>query len=56
MLKIPTDYGRDTLPAKLTNIYRQVSTCSATMSFCWYLPDSCGGWIRNYQNSDGDAQ
>jgi len=47
MLKIPAEYDRDTSPAKLTDISRQVSPCFATRCLCWYLPESCGGWIRN---------
>jgi len=55
MLKIATMYDINTPPEKLMDFSRQIFPCSATRAFCWYLPQSSGGWIRNDQNSDKDA-
>jgi hypothetical protein len=38
MLKNPAEYDRDTSPAKLTDISRQISLCFATRCVCWYFP------------------
>jgi hypothetical protein len=38
------------------DISHQVSLCFATSCLWRYLPESCGGWIRNNWNSAGDAQ
>jgi hypothetical protein len=34
----------------------QCSSCFATRYLCWSLSESSGSWIRNDQNSSGDAQ
>jgi hypothetical protein len=36
ILKIPAEYDRDTSPAKLRDISRQVPPCFATMCLCWF--------------------
>jgi hypothetical protein len=50
-VKNPEEYGK---------ILRQKNSPSFLAKFlmirCWYLSKSSGWWIRNYQNSDGDAQ
>jgi hypothetical protein len=55
MLKIPAEYDKDTSPAKLTDIYRQVSPCFVTTCVCWHLP-ALPAFVRNDLDSDGDAQ